>query len=456
VIALALTACGTRLDHKAIVAAAEGTGGSAGAGGFHGAGSDQGASGDNPAAGSAGGASGSAAGGGGGGAGSGGQATGRGTAGQQGQAGRTGAASASGTTITLGVVGTLSGPVGAVYAQTPTALRVWARDLNDRGGINGHPVDLIFADDGGDPARYQSEVRDLVENRHVLAFVGNPAPLTNQAAKSYLEAHRVSVVGGDLGSSVWIESPMHFPQGTTADEQLFGVLATGKRLTGKIKFGTITCQELQVCHDADSHWQSDYARALGMQPVSRAQVTIAQPDYTAECLNARQAGAELLVMAIDINSAYRIATSCARAGYHPPMSVPYSGISSAQASDPNLEGLMGTLPTFPWVATDTPGELAFAAAMQKYAPGSDLSGSASVGWAAGKLFEKAATVAPQPLTREGLLAALWSMKGETLGGLTPPLTFTKDQPTAPNRCWFVMQIVHGQWTTPSGSATSCP
>ena len=38
-------------------------------------------------------------------------------------------------------------------------------------------------------------------------------------------------------------------------------------------------------------------------------------------------------MAIDINSAYRIGASCARVGFHPPMSVPYSGIANEQAKD---------------------------------------------------------------------------------------------------------------------------
>jgi branched-chain amino acid transport system substrate-binding protein len=249
---------------------------------------------------------------------------------------------------------------------------------------------------------------------------------------------------------------MYFPQGTTADEQLFGVLATGARRSGKVNFGTLTCAELQVCRDADRLWSGEHAQALKLHPVYRAQVSISQPDFTAECLGAKQAGAEMLAMAIDINSAYRIGAACNRVGYHPAYTVPYSAVASQEARDPNLDGLMAATPTFPYVLSDTPATSQFATAMKTYASGVELSASASVGWTAGKLFEQAAANIGDPPSRDRLLAALWAMRGDTLGGLTQPLTFPKDAPAPRNRCWFVMQISGGRGTAPSGGTPSCP
>ena len=53
--------------------------------------------------------------------------------------------------------------------------QVVARYVNDNGGLNGHPVRVIVADDGGDPARALSLVRDLVENQSAVAFMGQSA-----------------------------------------------------------------------------------------------------------------------------------------------------------------------------------------------------------------------------------------------------------------------------------------
>jgi branched-chain amino acid transport system substrate-binding protein len=43
------------------------------------------------------------------------------------------------------------------------ALQVWTASINARGGLNGHRVRLIVADDGGDPARSKALVQDAVE-----------------------------------------------------------------------------------------------------------------------------------------------------------------------------------------------------------------------------------------------------------------------------------------------------
>ena len=76
--------------------------------------------------------------------------------------------------LVIGSVGTLSGPVGAAVGQVTTGVQVWVRFINERGGVRGHRVRLVTADDGGDPARHRAIVQDLVENRHVIALVGNP------------------------------------------------------------------------------------------------------------------------------------------------------------------------------------------------------------------------------------------------------------------------------------------
>ena len=56
-------------------------------------------------------------------------------------------------------------------------------------GIAGHPVQLIVADDGGDPAKHRSLVQQFVEQRGVVAFLHTTAALSGQSAVTYLEGY---------------------------------------------------------------------------------------------------------------------------------------------------------------------------------------------------------------------------------------------------------------------------
>jgi branched-chain amino acid transport system substrate-binding protein len=250
---------------------------------------------------------------------------------------------------------------------------------------------------------------------------------------------------------------MFFPEGTAAHASPFAMASTLAKQTNKKKFGAMTCREAQGCRDADHYWFDlhDIERA-GLTPGYRGQVSIAQPDYTAECLQAKNNGSDLLGTIADAASIIRIARDCARQAYHPVFISGLAALENRMASDPNLDGMFGMLDVFPWTL-QSGGAAEFHAAMSKYAPGVELSGSASEGWASAKLFEKAftaATAGGAPADREKLLTALYSMNGETLGGLTPPLTFVRGQPAPETKCWFYLQIQGGKWT--SNGQVLCP
>jgi hypothetical protein len=78
----------------------------------------------------------------------------------------------------------------------------------------------------------------------------------------------------------------------------------------------------------------------------------------------------------------------------------------------------------------------FLAALRKYAPSTAPSISALGGWTAGKLFGVGLSGATEP-TRQGLLASMYKIKGNDLGGLTYPLTFTAGQPPPRVACNWI-------------------
>jgi branched-chain amino acid transport system substrate-binding protein len=105
---------------------------------------------------------------------------------------------------------------------------------------------------------------------------------------------------------------------------------------------------------------------------------------------------------------------------------------------------------------NTPATAKFQQAVQQYAPSLRLSGGTAMAWASGQMVAKvAAHIGEQP-TSQDLLDDLWTIHNETLDGLTPPLTYVKNQPTPPVNCYFFIEMKGGKWTAPSGDAYACP
>ena len=350
--------------------------------------------------------------------------------------------------VKIASVGSWSGPAGNILIGNLQGLQVWVRWINDRGGVNGHPVELTVADDGADPARHRALVQEMVERKKVVAFVQNSNTVAGKPSQEYITASGVPVIGGDTGGQFFYESPMYFPQATSGDNLLKAVLFSMARRTvpkGQTKLGTLTCQEVGVCHDADRIWNSDLARTSGLEPVYRGKASLAQPDFTAECLAASSRGVELFLITLAPATIPRFAESCARQNYRPVIGIASSMANSDQAKNPTLDGMLLTVYTFPWIQSTTPATAEFQAAMKHYAPQLGAGAGHSVGWVSAKLFEKAAARTPEPPTSAAVLEGLWSIKDDTLGGLTYPLTFTRGQTAPQVVCWFDLSIGQKQW-----------
>ena len=358
--------------------------------------------------------------------------------------------------IKIGEVGVYSGVAGSIFAPQSQAVRSYVNHLNAQGGINGHPVMLAVIDDGGDPARHRSAVQQLI-NDGVVAFVGNAETLTGRSSIDLLEKHRVPVIGGDTGSPHYYDSAMYFPEASEPNPKWYADLATSAAYAkehGITKIAVLTCTEAQACRDGDGVFTSR-AADFGLQVVSRSRVSIAQPDFTAECLAARNAGAELLLNLVDAPSISRLAQSCARIGFRPPLGLATS--SPAVATDPNVSAAIFGSGVFPWVLSDTPARAEYHDVFSTI-PNARFDNLSAGGWAAASIFAKAAkaTIGPKDTPSSALvLAGLWGLAGETMGGLTAPLPFRKDQPPAKTSCYFPMVTSGGNWQALNAGHYEC-
>ncbi|HVW34121.1 MAG TPA: ABC transporter substrate-binding protein, partial [Acidimicrobiia bacterium] len=361
--------------------------------------------------------------------------------------------------VKIGSVGTLSGPVGGAATAMLAGLQVWIKSVNTAGGVNGHQIALVIGDDSGDPARHRSLLQKLVETDRVLAFVNNFDVLSaSKASEDYLIAKRIPVIGGPGSNNEFYHSPMYFPEAAFGDTILFAGIAGMARVTvpeGKKKYGMLVCTEAQLCHDGERVY-AESAPKVGVEMVYRGQGSLAQPDYTAQCLAARNAGVEVLLVILDPNSILRLGASCARQGYHPIIGMTAGEVSDSMRQDPNLDGAVTVSNIFPWFQTGTPATDEFQAALAKFGPQLEHGVGPATGWTSGKLFGKAAAAMPEPPTTEAILQGLWSVKNDTLGGLTQPLTFTEGRNAPPDpACWFAIRLKDHGWMSADNFHLNC-
>ena len=354
--------------------------------------------------------------------------------------------------VVVASVGTYSGPAGSVFLTMVKAAQAWVQYANGKGGVNGHPVRLLVYDDAADPARSQAQVREAVEKEHAIAFLHQSTPIAGESSVQYINAKRIPVIGTDTATPWSYASPMYFPQ-TSSAEALTGAAlhSAAQQLvpSGQTKLGVLTCSESPTC-DTHARVFQDGAKGVGFELVYRGRASIAQPDFTAECLSARNAGAQVLAMVFDLNSVLRVAQACARQGYRPAFVLESGVITDDLKKDPNLDGAVGGSTVFPYFQTGTPATDEYQRVMRTVGSSVPRGVGSATGWVSGKLFELAAAKLPEPPTSQALLEGLWAIKGNDLGGLTQPLTFVKDQPAAQMICFWNLRLQKGSWVNPDG------
>ncbi len=367
---------------------------------------------------------------------------------------------ASGEPIVLGNVGTYSSPQAAgAIGVGKDAITAWAKSVNAHGGINGHPIKLIQKDNKNDQALAVSQVKELVEQDHVVAFVSNQDGSLNSGYADYLKEKNIPVLGGSVFTlDPWVSNPMFYPQGITAIPNITALVDVAKE-AGYKKMGSLACSEAAQCAAANSLVKG-LAGKGGVEYVYGGLVSSTAPDYTANCLAAKDADADILMLLVaTADTGRKISDDCARQNYKPAWILPGAAIGAGYLKSNSFNNTFNAAGVLPWFSKD-PAMKDFKAAMKKYTDlnldESDEPMTADDAWVSGLMLQKAvelsgATGVP---TTADILSGLSKFDNETLGGLAGGLTYTnlKDKN---QRCYFTIEIKKQKFTLPEGSTPAC-
>ena len=367
-------------------------------------------------------------------------------------------ATTKGTQINLGSICSCSGAQAASEGGVARAVTAWAKSVNASGGINGHPIKLFVMDDANDPTTSLADVQELVTQDHVVAIV-NDASNVDSTWAPYVKAQGIPVIGGlSAANASFLSNSDFFPAGSQIIQMVYGSLALAHQV-GKNSLAVMYCAESPQCAMATPLY-TIIAKQLGMKVAYSAKVSATAPDYTAPCLAAQGAGANSLVIGSNSSTVLRIFQACATQGYKPQSLGTDGTVTGNYLKVPATSGMLVSEVNYPFFSSKLPAAAAMYRAYNKYAPGlvnSTLFGAnAAYAWDAGQLFQAATTNVPRSgtVTTAQVLQGLYALKGATLGGLAPPLTFTPGKAAFPS-CYFTFSIKSGKFVLGSGGKATC-
>ncbi|MBW8825207.1 MAG: ABC transporter substrate-binding protein [Acidobacteria bacterium] len=327
-------------------------------------------------------------------------------------------------TVLLGTLGTsLSTTTNAKNLEENRQItQAWVAQTNAAGGINGYKVKILYKDVLNDSARTLQAVKDL-DAAGVLAIAGEQVIMT--AADSYIDKHQIPVVGGSPNNgSENDQDPMYFPTGGNYS-QVYGQVAAARDVGAK-HFRNLYCTEVAAC--AVSVGITKYAADREGLKFSSEGASAVQPDYTATCLSAKNAGVDFF-QSNGLNFP-NVVRDCSRQNYHPTYA---KGGAADQSVIDAAKGdnVAGNLPEF-GIFYNGPEVQRFRQALattnltDPSSPATQESVKTWVGLEmAGAVLKRLNMANP---TRQEYLNALYTIKGEDLGGQIAPVDYTVQKP----------------------------
>lgn len=350
----------------------------------------------------------------------------------------------SGEPVVLGVITDETGSTGTKTGMRDTAER-WVEYVNNNGGLDGRPVEVIVKDTKNNAATALQAAKDLVENENVVA-IGDDS-FVNTAYAEYLTKAKVPAISTGAGAVTfnYLSDSNFFSPTANVMTALWG-LGKAAALEGKHQFGYLYCAEIAACKEAVPI-VTDLLGSVESDMAYSAGFSASAPNYTAQCLAAKDAGTDALLAGGSVETAnLRVYTDCAKQGYQPLTVLSVSTSDPAILRNPLVPEAVGVTPTYPWFDGEGAGPSLFRDVMGDYLDEDDTRPKlAANAWTGLQFFAKAVTAsgAKGAITPQDVYQGLYTLKDETLEGLVPPFTVTEGQPGSA-KCVYAFKSSSGE------------
>jgi branched-chain amino acid transport system substrate-binding protein len=314
-------------------------------------------------------------------------------------------------------------------------------------------------DDAGNPAQGLSEVKNLVEQHHVVAIIGSNTGTTSSWLP-YLAQNHIPLIGGAAAGAG--TSAYSFPSSLSVSSLVTASFQLDKQV-GLTKVGELLALGGAFNLSEFEGQLRQAATAAGVGIVYSAGVSPTAPDYTAQCLSLKNAGATISSVGISPSVTLNIIKTCLQQGYSGAFFTTSGLANPAWNKEAALKGsrIYVLDDVWPFYQQSTPAQKEYFQAIQQYAPtmltNPGYNAYVQDAWTGMEMFKaaaKAANIGPNS-TSTDVVNGLYKLHNETLGGLIGPVTFSKTDKVHLANCYFVSLLANGEWSDPLGEKAQC-
>lgn len=352
------------------------------------------------------------------------------------------------TAIKVGATLALSGPVAVAHGHFRVGQDVYVRMINDRGGVNGRKIDLIFEDHEFSAQKSVLAVRKLVTRDGIFALVGSSGSAHLNPVLPFLAEQGVPVINSFAGELNWFAPTRPGVYGIySSNEYVAQALGRWAAKDGHRKilvpyfdaayFRTyleyVLTGARSVNPNVEVEWMPIKLGTVDYLPHA-LEIIRRKPDAVIGCTIV----AEFASMVRELrNQGSRLPV------YTIPANV-FESLLSANAAP--MEGIKGfAFTTSPFA--DTPAVREYREAMAKYAPKETPDFMSLFTFAGAKVFVEALSRIKGEVTHDALYRSLESLQGYD-SGILPPVTFSSTNHQGTNSLFKVV-AKNGRWT-PTG------
>ncbi|MFI5045668.1 MAG: ABC transporter substrate-binding protein [Acidimicrobiia bacterium] len=369
-------------------------------------------------------------------------------------------ATAAGAPFKVGMVCTCSGTFGAAFGGGAAGFQAWAKTIDASGGVGGRQIELTVKDDAGNPGQASTAAKSLIDDGNVVII---DMSLVSGAWNQLIQDAKVPVIAGPTA----VQNPYTFWVGqTTGAGSGNESLAKIAKSAGVKKLGQLYCAESPSCTEGASQLKSDMQK-FGLSVVYQAEFASNAANYTSQCIAAQNAGVQMLLVGSQPSTISKVAADCSTQGFKPKYQIGVIQWSPAMLSAPGLEdGTYGAAGNYLFFDKKQPEIARMQKAMKKYYPDVISADNADTPselvvtmWAGGVLLEKLlpqiSSDASKPITRQQFYDGMYTLKNETLNGLSSPITYVKGSNNTLS-CWFTAHFKGGKYAVDNGGKYTCP
>jgi branched-chain amino acid transport system substrate-binding protein len=328
--------------------------------------------------------------------------------------------------IVIGTWGPLTGPA-ALWGSVIRGMEAYFALINEDGGIHGRNIRLVFRDDGYEPPRTASAVRQMVQNDEVFLFVGGIGTAPGMAVRNYIIDNNIPWVSPATGST-------HF--GFPPRDNIFSMYplyVDDAALQVRYAVNELAASRVAIIYQNDDYGKGGLVGAemaleeMGMQLVARVSTEIMDSDLSSHAARLRESGADVVLLWVLPRQAAIILGTTAVLGYRP------QWIASSTLSDFELmyditdgawEGVIYSNFAISPVE-DHPLVNKYRDAMARFSPENRFSAFSMSGFLFAEPVVEALRNAGRELTRESFMAEMEAL--DRFQGVGPEITFGPGQ-----------------------------